>query len=195
MGVSLAVAALEIGYEVLVLSGPVSVQYPSAAEVIDVVSTDELLAAAIEHFPGCDGAIGAAAPCDYQPRQVATQKLSKTGEPVLLELIETPDVIATLGQSKRPYRPNRPAQWVVGFALETDDRRFRAIVKSQRKCCDLMVSNGPEAIDALDNHVELLDPVGGELIETVRGDKPEVARRILAQIDQRLVRNRAVGVQ
>ena len=189
MGVALAVAALELGYDVLVISGPVAVAYPAAAEVIGVVTTDELLEAATDRFPTCDGAIGAAAPCDYRPRQVATQKLSKTGTPVMLELIETPDVIATLGAFKRSD------QWVVGFALETDDRRFRAIVKSQRKCCDLMVSNGPEAIDALDNHVELLDPVGGNLIETIRGDKPAVARGILRQIDRRLVRAGAAGVQ
>ncbi len=189
MGAALASAAIELGYEVLLISGPVAVTYPAAAQIIDVVTTDEMLRAATEAFVDCDGAIGAAAPCDYQPRQVATRKLSKTGSPVLLELIETPDVIATLGASKRPD------QWVVGFALETDDRRFRAIVKSQRKCCDLMVSNGPEAIDSVENHVELLDPVGGALIETIRGDKPAVARGILRQIDRRLVRAGAAGVQ
>ena len=125
------------------ISGPVSVEYPQGAEIITVVTTDEMLQAAVETFRNCDGAIGAAAPCDYMPRIVQTQKISKTGHPLTIELIETADVVATLGQNKRDD------QWVVGFALETEDQRFRAIVKLERKHCDLMVSNGPNAIDSL----------------------------------------------
>lgn len=180
MGASLAQAGLAQGHEVVVVSGPVSIAYPKATEVIEVLTTDEMLAVAGELFPKCDGAIGAAAPCDYMPRQVSDEKLSKTGQPLQLELIETPDVIAMLGQSKRAD------QWVVGFALETDDRRFRATVKLQKKHCDLMVSNGPEAIDAADNHVELLD-TRGDVIETISGDKPHVATRLLHHIHNRLI--------
>lgn len=180
MGASLAQAALDRGHEVVVISGPVSVEYPSAAKVVDVITTDEMLEVAGEWFSKCDGAIGAAAPCDYMPKQVSDQKLSKTGEPLLLELIETADVIARLGQCKRAD------QWVVGFALETDDRRFRATVKLEKKHCDLMVSNGPEAIDAADNHVELLD-MHGNVIETISGDKPHVATRLIHHIHTRLI--------
>lgn len=180
MGAALAQAVLDHGHRVVVVSGPVAVNYPAAAEVVEVVTTDDMLRVAAELFPDCDGAIGAAAPCDYKPHQVAEHKLSKNGQPVTLELIETPDVIAMLGQRKRSD------QWVVGFALETDDRRFRATVKLQTKLCDLMVSNGPEAIDAVDNHVELLDRQGA-VIETIQGDKQQVANRILHQIHHRLI--------
>ena len=154
MGASLAAAALDLGHQVVIVSGPVTVDYPVGAELIPVLTTDEMLDAAVKEFTGCDGAIGAAAPCDYMPRVVQTQKISKTGGPLTVELIETPDVVATLGQSKRDD------QWVVGFALETEDQRFRATVKLEKKHCDLMVSNGPGAIDANDNHVELLDHNG-----------------------------------
>ncbi|MEL7338677.1 MAG: phosphopantothenoylcysteine decarboxylase, partial [Planctomycetota bacterium] len=97
MGVALAQSALALGHQVLVISGPVHVTYPSDAVVVSVRTTQEMLLAAREHFRSCDGAIGAAAPCDYQPRVVSEQKLSKTGEGIQLHLIETPDVIATLG--------------------------------------------------------------------------------------------------
>jgi phosphopantothenoylcysteine decarboxylase/phosphopantothenate--cysteine ligase len=100
----------------------------------------------------------------------------------MIELIETPDVVATLGQDKRPD------QWVVGFALETEDQRFRAIVKLERKHCDLMVSNGPSAIDAATNDVELLNPAGDVLV-SIQGSKSHVASRLLSEIDSRLIRS------
>ena len=118
MGSALAAAALDQGHEVVIVSGPVAVDYPSAAELIPVMTTDDMLVAAVKEFASCDGAIGAAAPCDYMPRVVQRHKISKTGGPLTVELVETPDVVATLGQSKRAN------QWVVGFALETEDQRF-----------------------------------------------------------------------
>lgn len=181
MGAALAAAAIDGGHEVIIVSGPVAVSYPSAAELIPVVTTDEMLAAAVETFRRCDGAIGAAAPCDYMPRVVHTHKISKTGQPLTIELIETADVVATLGQAKRTD------QWVVGFALETEDQRFRATVKLERKHCDLMVSNGPSAIDANRNQIELLDP-SGQVLASIEGPKEEVARVILEQIERRLVK-------
>lgn len=180
MGAALAEAAIGAGHEVLIISGPVSVDYPTAAEVVQVVTTDEMLREATSRFGECDGAIGAAAPCDYQPRQVATQKMAKTGRPLELQLIETPDVVATLGQMKRPD------QWVVGFALETEDRHFRAIVKLEKKHCNLMVSNGPEAINAEENNVELLSP-DGTVLATISGSKTQVAERLIDEIGSRLI--------
>ncbi|MGV3483828.1 MAG: phosphopantothenoylcysteine decarboxylase, partial [Planctomycetaceae bacterium] len=113
MGAAIAGACLERQHEVVIVSGPVAVSYPPGATVIPVVTTDEMLDAAVREFATCDGAIGAAAPCDYRPQQIAKQKISKTGEPLVMHLVETPDVVATLGQNKRA------GQWVVGFALET----------------------------------------------------------------------------
>ena len=183
MGSALAKAALDLGHEVVVISGPVSVEYPDGAEVVWVSTTDEMLESATTLFEKLDGAIGAAAPCDYMPRVVQSSKIAKTGEPLVLELVETPDVIATLGQKKQSH------QWVVGFALETEDRRFRATVKLQKKHCDLIVSNGPQAIDSEENEVELLD-LTGDVIAAIRGDKSKVAAELLSHIDQRLVKRR-----
>lgn len=181
MGAALARAAIELGHQALVVTGPVTVDYPAAAEVIEVVTTDDLLRVCAEQFPRCEGLIGAAAPCDYRPVRVAEQKLSKTGQPLTLHLIETPDVVATMGAVKRPD------QWVVGFALETEDQHFRAITKMERKSCDLMVLNGPEAMNAAVNRVEILDR-GGAVVRAVAGSKEQVAQAILETIQERLVR-------
>ncbi|HEX5102444.1 MAG TPA: phosphopantothenoylcysteine decarboxylase [Pirellulaceae bacterium] len=180
MGRALASAALELGHRPVVVSGPVAIEYPSAAEIRHVVSTEELLAACQELFPTCDGAIGAAAPCDYRPIRVEAHKIAKTGQPLALHLVETPDVMATLGASKRPD------QWLVGFALETDDPRFRALAKLERKSCDLIVLNGPGAIDAADNQVEVLDR-SGVVIAQFAGSKEHVAAGILRTISARLI--------
>ncbi len=179
MGAALAQAALERGHQVTLVSGPVQITYPPQAQVVRVVTTEEMLQACQELFPRCDGLIGAAAPCDYRTRRVSPEKIQKTGQPLLLELVETPDVVATLGQQKGD-------RWMVGFALETDDQRFRALTKMEQKSCDLMVLNGPEAMQADTNSVEVLDP-GGRTLARLQGTKLHVARGLLRIIQQRLI--------
>jgi phosphopantothenoylcysteine decarboxylase/phosphopantothenate--cysteine ligase len=180
MGKALAEAALERGHEVIIVSGPVDVVYPAAARVIDVVSTEDMLAASQKVFPDCDGLIGVAAPSDYRPLRVAPSKIAKTGEPLELRLVETDDVVATLGASKTK-------QWLVGFALETEDHRLRALAKLEKKHCDLMVSNGPEAMHSRENSVEIIDRAGN-VLEAISGAKEDVARGIFRVIEERLIR-------
>jgi phosphopantothenoylcysteine decarboxylase/phosphopantothenate--cysteine ligase len=85
--------------------------------------------------------------------------------------------MATLGATKRP------GQWLVGFALETDDQRFRALTKLIRKSCDLIVLNGTAAIDATDNQVEVIDHTG-TVVSALSGSKEIVAQGILKVIQQ-----------
>lgn len=185
MGAALAEALLEAGYEVWIVSGPVQIDYPSGSRVQRVTTTNEMLEAATNWFGECDGVIGAAAPCDYEPRQVSPSKLAKDGSPRIIELVETPDVVATLGKDKRRD------QWVVGFALETEDQRFRATVKLERKHCDLMISNGPSAINSDSNEIEILDPTG-DVILSAAGTKIHLAKKIVEVIHRRLVFPQAV---
>lgn len=185
MGAALAQAALDLGHAVTIVSGPVMVDYPAAAKVLQVITTEEMLEATRAAFNTADGLIGAAAPCDYRPIQIQSQKMSKTGREVMLQLIETSDIVATLGAAKRND------QWVVGFALETEDRRFKAIAKMQRKCCDMMVSNGPLAIDSTDNDVEVLDRQGN-VLDAVRGSKESVAARILQLVESNLIQSKSI---
>jgi phosphopantothenoylcysteine decarboxylase/phosphopantothenate--cysteine ligase len=179
MGKALAEAALARGHQVVIVSGPVDIKYPAGVEVIPVISTEEMLAACQRVFPECDGLIGVAAPSDYRPMKVEANKIAKTGEPLVLHLVETADVVATLGATKTK-------QWLVGFALETEDHRLRALAKAEKKHCDLMVLNGPEAMHSLENHVEILDRQGN-VLSTLAGPKEDVARGIFAVIEERLI--------
>ena len=180
MGRALAAAAMAAGHEVVVVSGPVGLDYPAGAEVIPVVSTQEMLDACLKVFPQCDGAVGVAAPCDYRPAEVSAQKLSKTGRPLRLELVETPDVVAAVAAK-------RTRQWIVAFALETEDGRARALKKLREKQCDLIVLNGPEAIHGSHTAVEILDP-GGNVLASLSGAKDHVAQGVFRVIQERLIR-------
>ena len=180
MGQALAEAALEAGHEVVIVSGPVEVRYPAAAEVVSVVSTEEMLDACLRLFPRCDGLIAAAAPCDYRPKVVAEQKIRKTGGTLDVQFVETPDIVASLGAI-------RTSQWMVAFALETEDPRMRAMQKLERKKCDLIVVNGPAAVQAADTKVEVIGP-RGEVLAALAGSKCHVAQALLQVIETRLMR-------
>ncbi len=177
MGAAVAQAVLEAGHEAVVVTGPVDVAYPAGAQVVSVVSTEDMLEACLAVFPTCDGLIAVAAPGDYRPIKIAERKIRKTGKPLLLHLVETPDVVAMLGTI-------RSGQWMVGFALETEDERMRALQKLERKSCDLIVVNGPAAIHAADTSVEVLDPTG-QVVGAWRGSKTTVARELVGLIARR----------
>jgi len=179
MGAALAAAFLDAGHEVVIVSGPVDVEYPPGAEVVPIVSTEDMLEVCLNLFPNCDGMIGAAAPCDYRPIRVAPHKLSKTGESLKLHLVETPDVIALCGAIKEH-------QWMVAFALETEDQRMRALQKLERKSADLIVLNGPGAIHAKATDVEMIDP-SGEILAAIAGTKEAVAAEIARVVSDRLI--------
>ncbi len=179
MGRALVAAALEAGHEAVVVSGPVDVEYPTRAEVLPVISTEEMLETCLKVFPNCDGLIGAAAPCDYRPVKIAAHKIAKTGEPLTLRMVETPDVVALLGDVKQ-------SQWMVAFALETEDQRMRALQKLERKSCDLIVVNGADAIHASNTTVEVINADGDVLLDAA-GSKDEVARGILRVVQEQLI--------
>ena len=179
MGRSLAEAAIQAGHTVTIVSGPVHIDYPSEARVVRVVSTEEMLAAAEELFVEADGLIGVAAPCDYRPERVEDHKIKKNRGPLILHLIETPDIVATLGA-------NKGDRWVVGFALETDDHRFRAITKLERKNCDLIVLNEPAAMDSQKNNIHMLNG-NGDVVLSTSGHKKNIAAEIFQVIESELI--------
>ena len=111
---------------------------------------------------------------------MATAKIRKTGRPLEVELVETPDIVARLAKIRR-------GQWMVAFALETEDRHLRAMKKLEQKSCDLIVINGPAAISAARTQVEVLGP-GGTVLAALAGSKRRVARGILGIVAERLVR-------
>ncbi|QDU39881.1 Coenzyme A biosynthesis bifunctional protein CoaBC [Maioricimonas rarisocia] len=172
MGYAIAEAALAAGWDVVLVSGPVDLAPPIGCEFHSVVTTDQMRDACLQLFPGCDGVIAAAAVSDYRPLQRITGKLSKTGGPITIEMIETDDVLAKLGHIKE----NR---WVVGFALEAQNPRENALQKLRRKNCDWIVLNGPAAIGADTNDVELLAP-SGDSVAHWTGTKRDIAADLIA---------------
>ena len=171
MGCQIVEAAIEAGHEVIVVSGPVSITYPQQATVLQVQTTAEMLASCQHHFESCDGLIAAAAPCDYRPKSVAENKLKKDGQQMLVEFVPTVDILATMGQQKRDD------QWTIGFALESENERANAREKLQRKNCDWIVLNRPEAIGADESQVEILDK--NEIVWSARGGKNMIARKLI----------------
>jgi len=175
MGYSLAQAAIDRGHEVILVSGPVDLPVPASAEVHAIETTGELRMACLELFPQCDGVIATAAVCDYRPRERVVGKMTKTGQPIVLELIETSDVLAELGSQKEH-------RWVVGFALESQDPRTNAMRKLRMKHCNCIVLNDTTAINSLKNRVEILSP-GAETIAEFQGPKIEVAGQLIAFVE------------
>lgn len=182
MGFALAEAARRAGHEVVLVSGPVSLETPDHCRRIPVETTHQMLTACLEVWPQCDGVIGAAAVCDYRPRVQAEGKLKKSGQPLLLELVETEDVLAELGRTKQH-------RFVVGFALEADDGHVNAVRKLNTKACDAIVLNAPSAIDADDSRVELIGQTG-RVVATWSGAKSKIADRLVAWIEANLAPSR-----
>ena len=111
---------------------------------------------------------------------MASDKIRKTGRPLEIELVETPDIVARLAKI-------RDGQWMVAFALETEDWHLRALKKLEQKSCDLIVANGPAAIGGARTRVEVLSP-GGAVLAALSGSKRRVARGILGIVAERLMR-------
>lgn len=178
MGYELAAAAREAGHDVLLVTGPVALQPPAGCEVHAIETTEELLDCCLRLFPSCDGVIAVAAVCDYRPRQRIAGKISKTGSAVTFEFVETADVLAELGRHKQH-------QWIVGFALESQDPRTNAMRKLKMKNCDCIVLNDTSAIAATDNAVEVLDPEG-DTVAKFDGPKSSVARDLFRWISEHI---------
>jgi phosphopantothenoylcysteine decarboxylase/phosphopantothenate--cysteine ligase len=178
MGYSLAEAAVAAGHEVVLVTGPVDLPLPQKVQATRIETTDELREACVRLFPTCDGIIATAAVCDYRPLQRVEGKITKTGQPVTLELVETSDVLAELGDQKEH-------RWVVGFALESQDPRTNAMRKLRMKKCDCIVLNDTSAISSPDNRVEILSPEA-ETMAQMNGSKPDVAVGLIRFIEDRI---------
>lgn len=181
MGYAIAQAALDAGHKVVLVSGPVAIAAPPACELYSVESSHEMYERCLALFPACDGVIGAAAVCDYTPRQRIAGKISKTGGPLQLELIETADILAGLGRRKEH-------RWVVGFALESQQARENALRKLKHKNCDAIVLNAPSAIGSERNSVELIDK-SGQTVATWASGKTGIAQSLIAWIETNISTN------
>lgn len=183
MGYAIARAAARRGADVTLVSGPTALDAPDGVRMVPVQSAREMLAEAEEVFTDCDIAVFAAAVSDMRPKNPAGRKLKKgvsDSELASIELVENPDILATLGASKAH-------QVVVGFAAETNDVIENAQAKLHRKNADMIVANdvgGDVGFGTDDNKVWLVEEAG--IIDVPRMSKSELADIILDNAIRRL---------
>lgn len=182
MGFALARAMAEAGASVTLVAGPVALTTPEGVERIDVETALDMLAACERLAAGADIFVGAAAVADYRPATAANQKIKKNGANPVLELVENPDIVATIARAT-----SRPTL-VVGFAAETQNLEDHARDKLRRKNLDLIVANDVSRADigfnSDQNAVILIDADGREALPTA--SKQHIADRITAAIASRL---------
>lgn len=136
MGFAIAERMAALGARVHLIAGPTNLHTNKPGiDVINVVSADEMYEACAKIFPTVDIAVLAAAVADYKPKVKMDQKLKKSGQDLTVELAPTRDIAASLGEIRKN------GQFVVGFALETEDEKENAIRKLQAKKFDLIVLN------------------------------------------------------
>lgn len=136
MGYALAGAFTRAGATVTLVSGPTALPLPDPSiRRIDVQSAQEMFEATQAVFPDADGLVLSAAVADYAPAFPASQKIKKKESNFSLELLKTTDIAATLGARKRP------GQWLMGFALETENEWDNALKKLHTKNLDWIVIN------------------------------------------------------
>lgn len=174
MGYSIAQAAVELGHEVVLVSGPVSISAPQGlSEFHGIESAKEMADKVFELFPACDAAIMVAAVADYRPAEICQSKMKKSDGDLYLRLERTTDILAGLGKLKQPE------QTLVGFAAETDDLLANALGKLERKNLDWIVANKvSDGFGSATNTVILLGR-NGSRIDVETADKLTVARKIL----------------
>jgi len=186
MGYAIAQAFAERGARVELVSGPVNVKTDSTSIHITRIQTaDQMFNAVLKHAPDSDIIVMAAAVADYTPSQPKNHKMKKKGQKLEITLTPTKDILKKLGQTKKN------TQFLVGFALETDNELVNAQKKLKNKNLDLIVLNSLNdegaGFDHSTNKVKILDRNGG-VTEYRLKDKREVASDILDNIAARLKR-------
>jgi len=136
MGFALAEALADFGARVMLVSGPVALKPQHAGiQYYPVQTAREMLAQSVACFKEASGAILSAAVADYRPKSPVSHKIKRRAENLVVELEPNPDIAFELGQMKQP------GQFLVGFALETDNELQHAREKMKRKNFDFIVLN------------------------------------------------------
>ncbi len=180
MGFALAQVCADAGAEVLLVAGPVQ-QFIEHHRVkrIDVEAAQQMFEVVMEHFPTCDGAILCAAVADFTPIVVANQKLKREKDNLVIELKPTQDIASAVGKLKSEK------QFLVGFALETNDEEAHALDKMRRKNLDFIVLNSLNDAQACfgydTNKITILKASGDKKIFELKS-KLDVAKDIINEL-------------
>jgi phosphopantothenoylcysteine decarboxylase / phosphopantothenate---cysteine ligase len=178
MGYAVAEAAAQRGAQVILVSGPTSLEVPAGIERINVQSAEEMHRAVLEQVADCSIAIFAAAVADYRPIDVNGQKIKRTKDSMTISLEPTPDILASVAR-------NKGDRLIVAFAAETENVAENARNKLAAKNADLIVANDVTAEGAgfdHDTNVVTLIARDGRDLALPRMSKSEVAQRILDEV-------------
>ncbi|MEO8253143.1 MAG: bifunctional phosphopantothenoylcysteine decarboxylase/phosphopantothenate--cysteine ligase CoaBC [Flavobacterium sp.] len=135
MGFDIAKSAANLGASVVLVTGPTHFEVNhSLINVIKVISAQEMYDACHHYYPDVDVMIAAAAVADYKPKIIAEQKIKKAADHFVIDLEKTKDILLSLGEIKKQ-------QFLIGFALETENEIENAKAKIQKKNLDLIVLN------------------------------------------------------
>jgi phosphopantothenoylcysteine decarboxylase/phosphopantothenate--cysteine ligase len=179
MGYDLALCAANYGARVVLISGPthLSINH-ELVELIKINSADEMFSQCHNYFNTSDVFIGAAAVADYKPKNPSLHKIKKNEDSFVIELEKTKDILESLGSIKKN-------QFLIGFALETENEIENAKLKVQKKNLDLIVLNSLQdegaGFGVTTNKVTLIDS-SFNLFSMELKSKEEVANDILIKI-------------
>ena len=191
MGYALARAAADRGAEVILVSGPSSLNTPLGVTLCKVRTALEMRDTVFEHRHDCAVIIKAAAVSDYRPKEAADQKIKKGDDDISLDLIRNPDILFELGQKKSDF-----PHVLVGFAAETQELLANAMEKVKKKNLDMIVANDVSRSDAgfaADTNQVKIIYADGRVEDSPLLSKDEVAGLILDRAVE--IRNADCGLR
>ncbi len=175
MGYSLASAAVKLGAEVTLVSGPTNLTVPVGVKnYLQVRSAQDMFDAVMEHYDSQDVAIACAAVADYKVKEYSEHKIKKKDGDMVLILDRNPDILYEMGQRKNK-------QFLIGFAAESENLIENATRKLQKKNLDLIVGNLVTYMQSANNKVTLLKK-DGSVTEIPEMKKQDLAFNILKEI-------------
>ena len=175
MGYSLAQAAIDLGAEVTLISGPTNLEIPKGLKsFISVESALEMYEKVNEYFRYTDIFIACAAVADYRPKEYKKEKIKKSDSDLILELVRNPDILFEMGKKK-------DKQLLIGFAAETNDIKENALKKLEKKNLDFIVANNASTMGNNTNTVEIIRK-NKTSIKINQKNKIELAYDILKEI-------------
>ena len=175
MGYSLAQAAIDLGAEVTLISGPTNLEIPKGLKsFVSVESALEMYEKVDEYFGDTDIFIACAAVADYRPKEYKKEKIKKSDSDLILELVRNPDILFEMGKKK-------DKQLLIGFAAETNDIKENALKKLEKKNLDFIVANNASTMGNNTNTVEIIRK-NKTSVKINQKNKIELAYDILKEI-------------
>ena len=186
MGYAIARAARNLGADVTLISGPVSLRKPVGVNVVSVRTAQQMFEALDSIKGEYDILVKSAAVSDYRAKEIASQKMKKSGEQMTLDFVMNQDILAYMGQHKKPH------QVICGFAMETENLKENANRKLTSKKVDMIVANqltDDQAGFGVDtNVVTFVTEAGCEQLDVMK--KEELGYEILNRLMEMLVKKR-----